>query len=59
MIPFAASLIYSTIFTLSIASFPGAIYLFSCVVMIVSMLLLLAEKLFCPVAKRVNYTSEN
>ncbi|KAH9398236.1 hypothetical protein TYRP_019246 [Tyrophagus putrescentiae] len=59
MIPFAASLIYSTIFTLSIASFPGAIYLFSCVVMIVSMLLLLAEKLFCPVAKRVNSTSEN
>ncbi|KAI2807839.1 hypothetical protein BLOT_005779 [Blomia tropicalis] len=40
LVPFAASLVYSIIFTISIGSFPGMIYLFSCLIMILSLFIM-------------------
>lgn len=49
LVPLAASLIYSTIFAFSISTYPGMIYHFSCVLMVVSMGILLLEHIYCPV----------
>ena len=49
LVPFAASLIYSNLFSLTIGTYPGLFYLFSCCLMTVSLMVMVIERCFCPV----------
>lgn len=49
LVPLGSSIIYSYLFTVSISTYPGLIYHFSCLLMILTVGALIIEKKFCPV----------
>ena len=49
LVPLGASVIYSSIFSLTIDTYPGLIYHFSCLLMICTVGVMIIEKRFCPV----------
>ena len=58
IVPLTATLIYTKLFALSISTYPGLIYHFSCLLMIITIGLLTVEDLFCPVQSQEDYVEE-
>lgn len=49
LIPIIGSLIYTNLFSISISTFPGLIYQFSAFVMFLSLVVIVFERIYCPV----------
>lgn len=49
LVPLGTSIIYTNIFRLSLGTYPGLVYHFSCFLMIFTVIALIIEKRFCPV----------
>lgn len=49
LIPIIGSLIYTNIFSLSISTYPGLIYQFSAFVILLSLVVIVFERIYCPV----------
>lgn len=56
LVPLGSSVIYSYLFTISISTYPGLIYHFSCLLMILTVGALIIEKRFCPITGQEKVT---
>lgn len=57
-VPLVSGVIYSNIFTATIGSYPGMMYLFSCIIVFISMLIMLFERFYCPLQGAPNELME-
>ncbi len=51
-VPLVSSLIYSNLFAATVSTYPGMMYLFSCIIVFISMLIMVFERFYCPVQSK-------